>query len=306
MTEPAPSVAILLSTFNGARYLPAQLESFKRQSETGWILFWRDDGSIDDTVAVMQAFADEIGPDRCHRVETPGWLGVAGSFYALIAAAQPTGLPLAFSDQDDLWLPDKLARGLSALRAGHGPALYCSRQILVDDALAAIGPSAPFHRPPGFAAALTQNIATGCTVVLDPAAAALVAGSTPPRGPLHDWWCYLLVTGVGGRVIADAEPTMLYRQHAANLVGAPSTRRRRAMAALRRGPDAYLAMLRANVAALSAASDQLTPEARRIVAIVGQALRAGFIARFRALLVPGLHRQTMFETALFRLWFLRG
>ena len=306
MTGPAPNVAILLSTFNGERYLHTQLDSFRRQSEPGWVLFWRDDGSSDGTVALMQDFAAEIGAERCHRVQTPGHLGVAGSFYALIAAAQPTGLPLAFSDQDDVWLPDKLARGLAALHAGRSPALYCSRQILVDEALEAIGESAPFSRPPGFAAALTQNIATGCTVILDPAAASLVATSTPPQGPLHDWWSYLLITGVGGRVIADAEPTMLYRQHAANLVGAPSSNRRRAMAALRRGPDAYLAMLRANVAALGAASDQLTPEARRTVAIVGRALQAGVVARLRALLLPGLHRQTMVETALFRLWFLRG
>ena len=213
---------------------------------------------------------------------------------------------VAFSDQDDVWLPEKLSRALTAIEPLPGPALYCSRQILVDDALVTIGPSAPFRRPPGFAAALTQNIATGCTVVLDPAAAALVAASTPPVGPLHDWWSYLLVTGAGGRVVADPEPTMLYRQHASNLVGAPSSRRQRAAAALRRGPDAYLAMLRANVAALRIASDRLTPDARHVVATLDHALKSGSLARLRALLIPGLRRQTMLETALFRLWFLRG
>ena len=162
------------------------------------------------------------------QVDVPGRLGVAGSYYALVAAAQATSLPLAFSDQDDVWLPDKLTRGLAALGAGGGPALYCSRQMLVGETLEPIGPSEPFYRPPGFAAALTQNIATGCTILLDPAAAALVAGSIPPDGPLHDWWSYLLVTGAGGRIIADAEPTIMYRQHATNLVGAPSSRRNRA------------------------------------------------------------------------------
>lgn len=306
MTLPAARVAILLSTYNGARFLPAQLDSFRRQTEPNWLLLWRDDGSTDATVSLMQAFTREVGEDRCRRVEAPGRLGVAGNFYALLAAAQPLGLPIAFSDQDDVWLPDKLARALAALAPLPGPALYCSRQILVDDALVPIGPSAPFCRPPGFAAALTQNIATGCTIVLNPAAACLVAGSEPPHGPLHDWWSYLMVTGAGGRVIADAEPTMLYRQHAANLVGAPSTRRRRAAAALRRGPDAYLAMLRANVAALCVAADRLTPEARRTVALVDHALRGGPLDRLRALFLPGLQRQTRLETALFRLWFLRG
>ena len=306
MTHLPARVAILLSTFNGARFLQAQLDSFRAQTEPNWLLLWRDDGSTDDTVALLDAFTHDIGADRCRRVDVPGRLGVAGSFYALLAAAQPLGLPIAFSDQDDVWLPEKLTRALAALDALPSPALYCSRQILVDDGLVPIGPSAPFYRPPSFAAALTQNIATGCTLVLDPAAAALVTASTPPNGSLHDWWSYLLVTGAGGGVRADPEPTMLYRQHAANLVGAPNSRRRRAAAALRRGPDAYLAMLRANIAALQAAADTLTPDNRRTVACLDHALQAGFLARLRALLIPGLYRQTPLETALFRLWFLRG
>ncbi|MDT7951359.1 MAG: glycosyltransferase family 2 protein [Acetobacteraceae bacterium] len=306
MTVSRPRVAILLSTFNGARFLPAQLDSLLRQTERGWLLLWRDDGSSDETVAIVEAFAREVGGERCRRVEREGRLGVAGSFYALLAAAQPLGLPVAFADQDDVWLPEKLSRALAALAPVERPALYCSRQVLVDDALEPIGGSPPFRRPPSFAGALTQNIATGCTVVLNAAAATLVDRSTKPQGPLHDWWSYLLVAGAGGTVIADPEPTILYRQHAANLVGAPSTRRRRAIAALRRGPGAYLAMLRANVAALRAASGVLTPAASQIVVQMDRALRAGPWARFRALWIPGLRRQTFLEAALFRIWFLRG
>lgn len=305
MTTPTPRIAILLSTFNGARFLREQLGSFLAQTERDWMLLWRDDGSTDATLGIMDAFAAEVGPDRCRRIETPGRLGVAGNFYALIAAARGLGVPVAFSDQDDVWLPEKLSRALSALDAQAGPALYCSRQMLVDDELVPIGVSAPVTRPPSFAGALTQNIATGCTIVLDPAAVALVAATIPPRGPLHDWWSYLIVTGAGGRVIVDPEPTMLYRQHAANLIGAPASQRHRAVAALRRGPKAYIAMLQANVAALRNVP-VLTPDARRMVNALSAALRGGAVARLRALSLPGLHRQTALETALFRLWFLRG
>ena len=302
MTGSPPRVAILLSTFNGARYLPAQLDSFERQTEPGWHVLWRDDGSTDDTVAIMRRFATDhpVTP-----IDTPGRLGPAGSFYTLLAAAQPLGTPVAFSDQDDVWLPDKLARALAALAAGPGPAVYFSRQNLVDGALAPIGSSAPFHRPPSFHAALIGNIATGCTLALDPAAVALVAASPKPHGPLHDWWSYLLVAAVGGRVIADPEPTLLYRQHAANQVGAPRTRLRRALGALRRGPDLYLSMLQANVDALRTI-DALTPSARHSVATIDRALHGGLGARLRALALPGLHRQTPLETALFRLWLMRG
>ena len=87
----------------------------------------------------------------------------------------------------------------------------------------------------GFPAALTQNVATGCTVMLNRPAARLVAASRPSTGTLHDWWAYLLVTAAGGRLVQDEEPVVLYRQHAQNLVGAPASMVSRAIAALRRG-----------------------------------------------------------------------
>ena len=303
---PAPRVAILLSTFNGAPFLPAQLESFLAQTVPDWVLYWRDDGSSDDTIAIMEAFASGPAAGRCRFVPGPGHLGATESFMALLRAAAPSGLPLAFADQDDVWLPEKLALALEALNQGSGPALYCSRQKLVDDALTPLGESAPLRRPPCFPAALTQNIATGCTVVLNPAAAALVAKSRAPSASLHDWWSYLVVTASGGRVIADPTPTVLYRQHASNLVGAPASMWRRARAAMQRGPGVFMTVLRGHVEALQAQPELLSPEARQILSVIDRALRTRFPGRLRALRLPGLYRQTWSETMLFRGWFLSG
>ncbi|MFL5898615.1 MAG: glycosyltransferase, partial [Solirubrobacterales bacterium] len=99
---PAPRVAILLSTYNGAPFLPAQLESFLAQSMPDWLLYWRDDGSSDVTSALMEDFAAGPGQGKCHFVPGPGHLGATESFMALLRAAAPTGLPLAFADQDDV------------------------------------------------------------------------------------------------------------------------------------------------------------------------------------------------------------
>ncbi len=299
-------VAILLSTYNGARFLAAQLDSFVAQSLAEWRLYWRDDGSEDATVAVMQAFAAGAGAGRCEAVAVPGHLGATESFMALLRAAAPAGLPVAFADQDDVWLPEKLALGVAALGAEAGPALYCSRQMLVDDGLAPLGESAPLRRTPCFPAALTQNIATGCTVLLNPAAARLVAGSQAPSGSLHDWWSYLLVAAAGGRVIADPTPTVLYRQHRGNLVGAPRSMRHRARAALQRGPGVFMGVLRAHVAALLSQPELLSGEARRALAVVQRGLSGGVAQRLAALRLPGLCRQTWQETLLFRWWFLIG
>ena len=88
--------------------------------------------------------------------------------------------------------------------------------------------------------ALTQNVATGCTVMLNRAAADLIAASRAPGATLHDWWSYLMVSAAGGRVLFDAAPVVLYRQHEANALGAPASFPQRALAALRRGPATFM------------------------------------------------------------------
>ena len=303
---------ILLSTYNGARFLREQLDSFRTQTCGSWSVLWRDDGSTDATVAMMTAFAAEVGPDRCRRLASPaGNVGPRESFLALLRAAVPSLGPqdaVAFADQDDVWLPDKLARGLAALggEPPDRPALVCTRQVLVDAALAPIGESPQWPGKPGFPAALTQNVATGCTILLNRAAATLVAASRAPETTLHDWWSYLVVAAYGGHIVADPVPQVLYRQHGANAVGAPESRFGRARGALRRGPGAFMRIFRANLAALAAQPALLSETARADVARLQAALAGGIPARLGALRLPGLRRQTLLETLTFRLWFLLG
>ncbi len=301
----AAHVAVLLSSYNGARFLPAQLASLRAQTYPDWTLLWRDDGSADESAALLTAFA---GPPVS---AAAGRLGVRDSFLALLRAAVPRLGPadtVAFADQDDVWLPEKLARGIAALAplpAGE-PGMVCTRQVLVDATLGRIGLSPPLHSPPGFPASLTQNLATGCTIMLNRAAAALVAASVPPATSLHDWWSYVLVTAAGGTVLMDATPLVLYRQHGGNMVGAPGRLWRRGLLALRRGPEAYMRVFRGHLAALKAQPQLLSPPARAQVATLQAALDGGWRQRLRAMALPGLRRQTPLETLVFRLWFLLG
>ncbi|MCQ8278481.1 glycosyltransferase family 2 protein [Acetobacteraceae bacterium KSS8] len=305
----AGQVSILLSTFNGAAYLPAQLASFGTQSWRDWMLHWRDDGSSDGTSAILRSFAEGEGKGRCVEVSgAAGHLGIAGSFLSLLRAVPPAAI-VAFADQDDVWLPDKIERGVSALGAlpETRPALYCSRQTLVDENLRPLGLSPHRAATPVFPAGLTQNVATGCTVMMNSAAAALVRASEAPDGTLHDWWSYLVVGAAGGVVINDPVPTVLYRQHIANAVGAPHSALSRGIAALRRGPDAFMGLFRRHVTALLRRPDQLSPQALRDLRLLEQALHGGPMARALAMgRVRHLVRQTRLETALFRLWFLLG
>lgn len=302
-------VAVLLSTRNGGPFLEAQLRSLLAQTHRDWVLYWRDDGSSDETRRLVVGFAAELGAGRSVTVPGEQRIGTAESFLTLLRAAHADGHAItAFADQDDVWLPEKLARGVAALAAAppETPSLYCARQLLVDAELGRLAVSFPFRRKPGFPAALTQNIATGCTIMLNRPAAALLCASWVPAACMHDWWSYLLIAGAGGQILADREPVVLYRQHDRNLIGAAASRTRRALAALRRGPSAFMTVFRQNVAALEAQGDLLTPSAREDVARIAHALQAGPWYRVAALRLPGLVRQTQLETALFRLWFLLG
>lgn len=302
-------VAILLSTYNGATYLPALLDGFLAQTHRDWVLLWRDDGSRDETPSLMRNWG-AAHPDRFAEVAEPsGNQGVTGSFMTLLCAGQAAGFTAAaFADQDDVWLPDKLEWGLSALAAvpQTQPALYCARQVLVDGALRRIGLSAPLAGPAAFPSSLTQNIATGNTVILNRAAMALVAPTAPPRECWHDWWCYLMVTAAGGRVLRDDRGVILYRQHDANVVGAPTSAPRRALAAIRRGPSAFMQVFWKNVDALQRESGSFTPQVRQQLEIITQSRNGGRLARLRALSLSGFHRNSALQTALFRVWFLIG
>ncbi len=308
MTAALPRVTIALSTWNGAAYLPDQLESFLRQTHTAWTLAWRDDGSTDATSTIVRDFAAGAGAGRVRDLcDTSGRIGISASFLNLLRAA-PSGECVAFADQDDVWLAEKLERGIAALSRvdANCPALYCARQVLVNDALAPIGESARLAEPPGFPQALTQNIATGCTVMLNPAAVRLVAKSRAPAGTLHDWWAYIVVAAAGGRVLMDEVPTVYYRQHAGNAVGVPQTYFHRAIAALRRGPGVFMRIFRGHVDALSAQPSLLSTENRKTLIRVRDGLNAAPWRRIGALRLPALKRQNFAETQLFRLWFLLG
>ncbi|BAU39661.1 glycosyl transferase family 2 [Acetobacter pasteurianus] len=308
--ETAP-VAVLLSVYNGAAFLNDLLTSLKQQTHTNWVLLWRDDGSTDASIDYMHQFALDVGTQRCRQItSSPAHMGVVLS-YATLLKDVPEGYFIAFCDQDDVWFPDKLERGLKALTVTQKPALYCSRQRLTDTRLRpiSISPQLPPH--PCFQMALTQNIATGCTIMLSPAAVSLLQSSFPPPNHiLHDWWAYLVVTGADGTIITDNQPTLFYRQHDNNAVGAPALFTQRALAALRRGPWQFMSIFRGNLAYL-AQQTYLSADNRHFVAALRTVLsQSGLIGRWHRWQMlqrsSKLRRYTWPEQIIFRLWFLLG
>ena len=152
---------------------------------------------------------------------------------------------------------------------------------------------------PGFRNAMVQNILGGNSTVLNAAAVALLRRFGQPPGLFfHDWWIYLAITAAGGTVIIDAEPVLIYRQHAANALGTNAGGRAFARRLRQVMGREYHAWQRANIRALGAAAPLLTAENRAILhAYAGAAERQG-LAQGLAILRLGLRRQTAAGTAL--------
>lgn len=208
-------VVVLMSTYRGARHVREQVESILAQLPAEGRLIVRDDGSPDGTLGVLRGFADPR-----LSVTAGANIGFVRSFLTLVAQSPADAQMVMLSDQDDVWLPHKIERAWQAIGAsGATPTLYCSRLQLVDENLRDLGLSPRWPREPSFLNALTENIVTGCTSALNPAAVDLLrANGDPARIYFHDWWIYLVVAAFG-RVVVDPEPTILYRQHGGNAIG---------------------------------------------------------------------------------------
>jgi len=208
-------IAVLMSTYNGERFIDEQVRSILEQLPANGRLMIRDDGSSDSTASRIDAFADP-------RIElTRGEnLGFAGSFLTLLSQVPRTVDMVMFSDQDDVWMPEKVARSWQHLQPlAAQPALYCSSQMLVDETLKPLHVTPPWPRPPSFAGALTENVVTGCTAALNQPAVVLLQSAGVPEGVhFHDWWMYLVVSAFGS-VVVDDQPTLMYRQHGTNQIG---------------------------------------------------------------------------------------
>ena len=293
-------IDILLATCNGERFLPDLLASLDGQSHTNWRLLVSDDGSADQTSSLIEIFA------ASHQVETfdGPQLGAGPNFLSLVKRSYADGaLYAAFCDQDDIWFPDKLERAILKL-APHGqdkPAVYFSTQELIDEQGNLLGLNGSIQHPPSFKNALVQNIAAGCTILMNRPAMRLLSQLSLEDVSLHDWATYLVVAGAGDITIHDPEPTLYYRQHESNEIGANRGLRAilRRLSGILNGT--YKGRNEQNLRALESISKELTPENQTLIQEIRKARNAGLVTRIRMFRGFGLYRQSQLQQMT--LWF---
>ncbi len=289
--EGEPLVTILLCTFNGARFLAAQLASLEHQTHKNWRLIVSDDGSSDDTLTIVNRFAARVAQEV--EIRTGPQRGPTVNFLTLAIDPTLDGDLFAFCDQDDIWGANKLARAVSWIGSQPDcvPAVYGGRTRIVSKNGKASGHSPLFRSPPAFANALVQSIAGANTMLFNRPMKRLLEEAGVVDAVSHDWWAYLLATGCGGRFSYDREPQLDYRQHGENSIGC------------NRGVHAQLHRVRMvvdgrfarwndmNLQALECCSHLLTREAAELLSAFGDMRAPKLGKRVAAFMASGIRRQ---------------
>jgi len=223
-------ISVVVCTYNGERFLAEQLQSILDQTHPPDDIIISDDGSRDSTLDIVAEFSF-----RDSGAKKPQWtvqsrkkpLGIAGNFASALTKAQ--GEFIALADQDDVWEPNRLERGLAGFRAGV--LLAHSDATLIDEAGQPTGSlmstlrltsgerRSLFSRK-ALDALLRRNLVTGATMMIR---ASLLQQALPfPEGWVHDEWLGL-VAAVQGGVVFSEESLIRYRQHGGNEIGAAKT-----------------------------------------------------------------------------------
>lgn len=222
-------VQVLMSTYNGERFVKQQLDSLLSQDYSPIDILIRDDGSKDSTVSLIGEYSKVTPNVSLIKGENKG---VIASFFELVKNSSSDAEYFAFCDQDDFWKQSKISRAVELLEQEDKdlPLLYFSRLELVDENLNALRHSPIPPQGPALENALIQNIATGCTIVFNKKMRDLflVHIPNPANITMHDAWFYLLGTALG-KVVYDESSHILYRQHSSNTLGMANNKLKSAM-----------------------------------------------------------------------------
>ncbi len=304
MKENDFKIQILLSTYNGERYLRDQLDSFLALENFKDVkVLIRDDGSTDGTLAILHEYQEKFGFEVIEGEN----LGLNASMYELLRHRDRCCEYYSFSDQDDVWLPDKLTRAIDALQKldTSSPLLYVACSHLTDEDLNIQGHTFIPKRKLTFYNAMIQNVCPGHAQVCNAALVNVLFEKYSDSIMVFDYWCYLLASAIG-TVVFDPTPTTLYRQHKSNVIGCEHSRLKVLKIRIARVRSKVSAQNAKQLKAMyDVASDVMPEEYKRETERFFKGQK-NFFSRIGYLFHSKAYRQTPIETLIFRIMYLFG
>ena len=222
-----PKISICMATYNGARYIEHQIESIFAQSNQDWQLIIRDDGSDDNTVSIIENYAAKHRGKIKLIKDNNSQLGATLNFGYLLEHADTEYI--MFSDQDDIWLPNKVEMTLNTIKEAEKiypdmPLLVHTDLRVVDSDLNTIANSMWSYQKllpdigNNLKKIMAHNVVTGSAMMINRKAKE-VSIPVPREAIMHDWWIAINVA-MHGKIVYVSTPSILYRQHSKNVIGA--------------------------------------------------------------------------------------
>lgn len=313
------TVLVLMSTYNGEKYIDEQMQSLLEQKEIALHLLIRDDGSKDSTVERLRHWESQY-PNRITTIPSPN-IGVVRSFFELIEQCPDQYDYYAFCDQDDVWLPTKLISAIHKLNvhserssesADKRPLMYCSTTQMTDESLSPtkLWPPMPEKRLSPYNA-LIENVCVGCTMMMNREAMLLVKQQMPKHVDkviMHDWWVYLSVSCFG-EVVFDEKPYILYRQHQHNALGGATDRLLskwvKRVKRFMKGKNRYILSMQAGEF-MATFGEHIKPIYQQDINNFLVAYRQGPVPRLKYVLQTPFYRQSALDHFIFKLVYMMG
>tara|TARA_B100001093_G_scaffold486540_1_gene521950 strand:+ start:5325 stop:6266 length:942 start_codon:yes stop_codon:yes gene_type:complete len=286
-------IAVLMCTKNGSRFIVDQLESIKNQEFKNFDIYISDNGSTDNTISYVKKFASTYDAINIFYIEGKD-MHFANNFIFLAKNIEQKYDFYAFCDQDDVWSPNHISRGINELSCFDKdlPLLHCSRTTLIDESGIKIGKSKKFLRKPSFQNALVQSIAGGNTMIFNSSAyEILIKASIKSKIVSHDWLLYILVSGCNGKVVYDQESTVFYRQHDKNLIGSNNGFLNKLKRALMLVKGTFGTYNRLNSYQIDFI-ECLTPKNLEIYNLYKNSFQGSILERLKSLIISGVYRQS--------------
>lgn len=297
-------IQILMSTYNGERYVRAQLDSFVALENFDEVkVLIRDDGSTDSTKEILREYSERYGFEVLYGEN----IGLNASLHELVIRCDTSCKYFSFSDQDDVWLPNKLVRAVEWLDSQDDtiPNLYAACSYITTEDLKIKGKTVVAKDPLTFYNAMIQNACVGHTQVCNLALINLLKPCFSHDIDVHDSWVYLVATTFG-QAFYDRECTTLYRQHGNNAIGYETSRVQNFFKRLGRIKTGKSRRYSYQLWAFFEQYGDKIPDEYRKEATRYFKNQRNFFTRLGYIITTKMYRQTFGEGIVFRLMYLFG